>query len=118
MNQLALPRVARAARLLALLLLLMALPVAAQSEDFTYTTNNGVITITGYTGPGGDVVIPSAITDLPVTCVGSNAFYTYNRHTVTSVTIPNSVTNIGSNAFFQCSSLTNVTVGSCVVRIG
>jgi len=40
------------------LLLLLALPAAVQAQ-FTFTTNNGTITITGYTGPGGDVTIPS-----------------------------------------------------------
>ena len=29
------------------------------TAQFTYITNNGAITITGYTGPGGAVVIPT-----------------------------------------------------------
>jgi hypothetical protein len=40
-------------RLLAVMLLL-AFPVAVQAQ-FTFTTNSGAITITGYTGPGGAV---------------------------------------------------------------
>src|ERR1019366_359508 len=47
----------RAARTGILLLLLLALPAAVQAQ-FTYTTNNGTITITGYTGTGGAVTIP------------------------------------------------------------
>jgi len=39
-------RTARAARLL----LLLTLPAVVQAQ-FTFTTNNGAITITGYTGP-------------------------------------------------------------------
>jgi nicotinamide mononucleotide (NMN) deamidase PncC len=35
-----------------LLLLLLTLPAVVQAQ-FTFTTNNGAITITGYTGPGG-----------------------------------------------------------------
>jgi len=42
-------RTACATRLLALLLLLT-LPAVVQAQ-FNYTTNNGTITITGYTGP-------------------------------------------------------------------
>ena len=38
--------------------------------EFNYTTNNGTITITGYTGPGGAVTIPSTINGLPVTSIG------------------------------------------------
>ncbi len=55
------------------LLLLLALPVVVQAQ-FTYTANNGTITITGYSGPGGAVTIPSAINGLPVTSIGSEAF--------------------------------------------
>ena len=54
------------------LLLLLALPAAR--AQFTYTTNNGAITITGYTGPGGDVIIPSMTNGLPVTSIGTAAF--------------------------------------------
>lgn len=39
------------------ILLMMASPVA-RAQDYTWVTNGGTITITGYTGPGGDVVRP------------------------------------------------------------
>jgi len=38
-------------------LLLLMLPAAVQAQ-FTYTTNNGTITISGYIGPGGSVKHP------------------------------------------------------------
>ena len=50
-------------------LLLLALPAVVQAQ-YTYTTNNGAITITGYTGPGGAVTIPSMTNGLPVTSIG------------------------------------------------
>jgi hypothetical protein len=37
---------------------------------------------------------------------------------VTSVTIPNSVTSIGYEAFIYCHGLTNVTIGNSVTNIG
>ena len=46
-------------------------PVQAQ---FSYTTNNGALTIVQYTGPGGDVVIPDTINGLKVTTVGRKHF--------------------------------------------
>jgi BspA type Leucine rich repeat region (6 copies) len=89
------------------LLLLLALPAAVQAQ-YTYTANNGTITITGYTGSGGAVTIPSTTNGLPVTSIGSHAFYYCTS--LTSVTIPNSVTNIGDEAFYECTSLSAITV--------
>jgi hypothetical protein len=107
-------RTACAARLLPLLLL--TLPAAVQAQDYTYTTNNGAITITGYTGSGGAVDIPGTITGLPVTSIGYEAFYYCTS--LTSVTIPNSVTSIEGGAFNYCTSLTSVTIGNSVTSIG
>ena len=59
------------------LLLLLAFTVTAQAQ-FTYTVNNGAITITGYTGPGGAVTIPDTIAGLPVTDLGSFAFFAFS----------------------------------------
>ena len=75
---------------------------------FIYTTNNGTITITGYTGPGGAVTIPSAINGPPVTSIGDDAFYYCTG--LTSVAIPDSVTSIVSDAFVDCFSLMSITV--------
>jgi hypothetical protein len=89
------------------LLLLLALPAVVQAQ-FNYTVNNGAITITKYTGPGGSVVIPGAINGLPVTAIADdNAFAATG---VTSIAIPDSVTNIGEYAFWSCSTLTAITV--------
>ena len=97
-------------------LLLCALPAAGQAQEFLYTTTNGALTITGYTGAGGDVIIPSAITGLPVTRIGVGVISL--RTNVTSVTIPNSVTAIGDFAFARCTSLTSVTIPDSVTAIG
>jgi hypothetical protein len=83
--------------------------------DLTWTTNSGAITITGYTGSGGDVTIPYFINGAPVTSIGDFALYDTS---LTSVTIPDSVTSIGDAAFGDCSGLTNVTIGNSVASIG
>lgn len=96
------------------LLLLLAVPAAVNAQ-FTFNTNNGTITINGYTGPGGEVIIPATTNGLPVTTIGDGAFY--NCTNVANVTIPGSVTSIDDWAFAQC-SLTNVTLGTGIVAIG
>ena len=51
-----------------------------------------------------------------VTSIGSWAFRDCTG--LTSITIGNSVTSIGESAFLDCSSLTSVTIGNSVTRIG
>jgi hypothetical protein len=94
---------------------MLALPIAVEAQ-YTYTTNNGTITITQYTGPGGTVIIPATIAGLPVTGIGIQAFGFSTS--VTSVTIPDSVTNIGVGAFTDCPNLNSVLIGNSVTSIG
>ena len=55
-----------------------------------------------------DIVIAASIKGLPVTAVQYNAF---RRNTkITSVTIPESVSKIGSYAFSMCTSLTTFVI--------
>jgi len=96
------------------LLLVLTLPAAVQAQ-FYYTTNNGTITITGYYGPGGDVAIPDTINGLPVSRIWYLAFR--NCASLTSITIPDSVTSIGGAAFSYCTNLTSVTIPDVVSRI-
>jgi hypothetical protein len=95
--------------------LLLTFPAVVQAQ-FTFTTNNSSITITGYNGPGGAVAIPSTTNGYPVTGVGDYAFY--SLFSLTSIAIPDSVTNIGIYAFYGCTSLTGVAIPNSVTNIG
>ena len=84
-------------------------------NTWLYDVVDGKATITSYSSPIGDIVIPSEIDGYPVTEIGTNAFE--NCAGLTSVTIPDSVTRINANAFDGCSMLTNVVMGGGVKRI-
>jgi hypothetical protein len=96
---------------------MMMLPATVQAQ-FTYTTNSGVITITGDTNipVNGVVIIPSTINGYPVTSIGEEAFF--HATSMTSVTFPGSVTSIGNLAFQDCYGLTSVMIGTNVTSIG
>jgi len=97
------------------LLLLLILPAAVQAQFTTFTTTNGTIMITEYTGPGGDVTIPSTISGLPVTSIGMLVFEQCGG--LISVTIPSGVA-IGLGAFNWCTGLRWVTIGTNVTILG
>lgn len=78
--------------------------VTAPSRDFTFDATTG--TIKKYNGNDTVVVIPPTISSWPVTKIGEDALK--DNTTITSVTIPASVTEIGSNAFAGCTNLTSV----------
>ena len=99
------------------LLLLLTLRGTVEAQ-FAYVVTNGTITIAGYSGPGGALVIPSAVNGVPVTSIGDSAFTSGNCENLTAVTIPNSVTSIGDYAFSGCIGMTNVTIPNSVASIG
>lgn len=58
-----------------------------------------------------EIVIPEGITE-----IGTNAFTDCSH--LEKVIIPNSVTNIKTSAFYKCTSLTNITIPNGVTKIG
>ena len=80
------------------------------SGDGTYAE------VIGYNGSATRVIIADTYKDKPVKTIYKEAFR--NNDNITGVTIPDSVTSIGSSAFQSCDRLTSVTIGNGVTSIG
>ena len=124
----------RAGRLILTLAALILCALNSSAQVFTYTyegstieysiinNSEGSYTVqcTGVWDTAKDLIIPEEVTDkegqtYKVTGIGNRAFY--NRSSLT-VTIPNSVTEIGFDAFCNCLSLTAITIPNSVIKIG
>ncbi len=87
------------------------------SGDYEYALmDDGTAEITGYLGNAKSLDIPEEFGGTSVTAIGNNAFY--NCSSIASVTIPNSVTAMGDWAFSCCNNLTSVTIPGSLTTIG
>ena len=92
---------------------------SAITTTIEYTTSDGkVIPVNGivvvsntYENGVGKLVVSGVCTQVP-----ERAFYGCSN--LTGVTLPDSITTIGSYAFYKCSSLTSITIPNSVTTIG
>ena len=75
---------------------LLALACEAQAQ-FSFTTNNGALTVANYSGPSGAVTIPARTNGMPVVAIAGYGISSYGS--ILNLTIPGSITNIGDYAF-------------------
>lgn len=79
------------------------------------STGDGYVLVGIGSFSGADIIIPSEHEGKPITEIGANAFK--GNATITSVTIPDSVTIINERAFEECTLLESITLGSGVTTI-
>ncbi len=89
--------------------LILAVAATADTNDFTFSLNasgNGYI-VTAYLGSASSVEVPGWYNGMPVTGIGAGAFM--GNTTIVSVSLPDTVTELGAQAFKNCTSLKDVT---------
>lgn len=101
-----------------------------KNEEFRYIIYDKYIAISEYIGPGGNVVVPEKINDLPVYAITDEAFREFSEYEltvyeeytqdgrITSVKLPESIITIGKSAFLNCESLKTINIPSSVNSIG
>jgi hypothetical protein len=90
----------------------------AVNAQFTFATNNGTLTIVSYAGTQSTVTIPRETNGMPIVAIASNAFLDDGSHGLINITIPNSITSIGSSAFGGNVWLSSATIPNSVTNLG
>ena len=88
--------------------------LAADGKAIFAKSNEG-LSVLQYISANTTYDIPAAVDGFPVTSIRN---YAFSYCSLTSITIPDSVTSIGEYAFQNCSGLTSVTIGNSVTSIG
>ena len=86
------------------------------SGDMVYQASDDAATLVRYFGSDSKVDIPAELGGKPVTSIGVYAFW--NCRSLTKVTIPEGVTSIKDSTFWYCISLTEVNIPKSVETIG
>lgn len=88
--------------------------------DYSYEIlNDGTLRLYQYEGTDTNIVVPDTIDGRKVTVLGNSTFqYCTQASDIESVTLPDSLTTIEKNAFYNCEKLKSVTIPSNVSSIG
>lgn len=88
--------------------------------DYSYKIlNDGTLRLYQYEGTDTNIVVPDTIDGRKVTVLGNSTFqYCTQASDIESVTLPDSLTTIEKNAFYNCEKLKSVTIPQNVSSIG
>ena len=83
---------------------------------YTISSDGTHYNVTGYTGSASRIKIADTYESLPVTLVAYRAFENCNN--VTSIELPDSITQIAAGAFYYCTGLKSIISPESVAKIG
>ena len=88
--------------------------------DYSYKIlNDGTLRLYQYEGTDTNIVVPDTIDGRKVTVLGNSTFqYCTQASDIESVTLPDSLTTIEKNAFYNCEKFKSVTIPQNVSSIG
>ena len=115
-------------------------PLTGIDNGFAYTVDaDGSVSITGFSGASGAVVLPTSVNGFSPYRIAEAAFAGHDEityivippgyceiadsafercHQLASVTLPDTIYTIGNSAFRECVALTNVVIPAFVNKIG
>lgn len=88
-------------------------------DDISYTLNSDGTSVASNGTSTGNIIIPEYITDgkntYTVTAIGN---YAFANTSITSISLPSTITSIGNGAFSPCTKLNNINIPENVTTIG
>jgi Leucine-rich repeat (LRR) protein len=92
---------------------------ATYSSDPSYFSYmkayDGVFIINGYTGPGGDIIVPNTLDGNEISAIGVGAFK--ENTTITSIVLPSGLKRIEGFSFYGCTGLKDIVIPEGVTKI-
>lgn len=98
-----------------LFLLVFAMGGLYGEEEFEYTVMDGNAIISKYTKYEDNPIVPKTLDGYEVSGIGYRAFA---NSSIVTITLPDSLTSIGENAFSDCDSLISIEIPDSLTSIG
>lgn len=80
-------------------------------EEFTFVPFGNNYSVSAYVGNKNKVEVPAKYNGKPVTIIGSRSFYDCSQ--ITEIVLPDTIKEIGTQAFGYCTSLAKIEIAAC-----
>lgn len=87
-----------------------------KKNGLTFDVQENGVTVVSYSGTAKKVKIPKKVNGVPVTAIGNECFW--QARTITTLSIPSTVTEIGISAFNECTGLKKIVLPKELKSLG